>query len=912
MGIRHKYFEAGATNGCNLFTRKHGSTGTPEKLKEFRCVSDPHDDHSASCVGWDSIHHDDKLKVGTEAKDSGKCSDDQVDFIYVAAKPRGTITGGWCDVSNKGKLGDEVCVPCGGDGKTTAATTTTTVTTADTSGSANTYPKGPIKFSNKCPAGSCGKGNKCEGELAFGYLTAKGVHAAHYHDNEAGFSNHFWIFQKDWSKMGCNDAKTFQSYIYNPDGKMAAQGPILSRCAGRGDGKDPNTQEPTSYMDWPGYHGGEGTKQKGAKVGWIIASAINCKKQTIPSCESGQWYNQKAAACQTCAPANGACTDGEFMVGTCAATTNTLGCKACLAPNSSNEFCPGAQQYRVGSCGGAENGFSCNVQPTCEEGSYLADATKTAAGTCTPCDNAECKQGEFREGSCGGASNSFTCSACDNLECDATVGFEEYQTGTCSGEGNNLECNKCARAECSEGSFRSGECNADTKTFVCTVQISCAMGEFYKASTTADGSEGKATCEACPDGTYMSQGFHRLPNCEPHSECSKTDDEHTFRNATATKDVVCQTSSPCRESQYESKPIGASTPRECSWLTTCYRGSYVEAAATASADRECGTCDGTKEFSSTVNAESCTPFQFCSTDERVRAAGSSTKDLSCGPCPSRTEMPKSKHQEKYCDEITTTRTTTTSTTTTTTSVTTATDTTTTSTSTTSTSTTTPDLPPIAADFDEVDRAVVDAQINALAEHIKAAAMQRTNAEEKIELIESVPYADRTDNQNRDLIKAKSDLTEAVDKLATYERNLEDAQGMVVTLDAQELASQSTAQNKRKPQSRTTSYVVIGVAFFICVLVVGAVVVVKRSKSSSAGSEGATAAFENPFYAASAPASNDPHYADAHDGGGASGYMDVPANFDGAGGTGGTGSGTGYMDVSPNVGNDDGFSDDEEV
>lgn len=60
-------------------------------------------------------------------------------------------------------------------------------------------------------------------------------------------------------------------------------------------------------------------------------------------------------------------------------------------------------------------------------------------------------------------------SACDNLERDATVGFEEYQTGTCSGEGNNLECNKCVRAECAEGSFRSGECNADTKTFVCTV-----------------------------------------------------------------------------------------------------------------------------------------------------------------------------------------------------------------------------------------------------------------------------------------------------------------------------------------------------------------------------------------------------------------------------------------------------------
>ena len=118
------------------------------------------------------------------------------------------------------------------------------------------YPKGPIRLNKQCPAGSCGEGNKkCEGELVFGYLTAKALHGAHYHDNMNGFSNHFWIFQSDWVKMGCDlvSVKTFQSYIYNPNGKVAAQGPILSRCAGKGDGKDPNTGAATSYMDWPNY-----------------------------------------------------------------------------------------------------------------------------------------------------------------------------------------------------------------------------------------------------------------------------------------------------------------------------------------------------------------------------------------------------------------------------------------------------------------------------------------------------------------------------------------------------------------------------------------------------------------------------------------------------------------------------------
>ena len=94
-------------------------------------MSDPHDD-SPTCLGWDHIHHDDLLTVGTEASQKGKCPKKEVDFVYTTVyKKNGDegywkfqpgVKGGWCDASfaGAGKAGDEVCTPCGVGGTTVA------------------------------------------------------------------------------------------------------------------------------------------------------------------------------------------------------------------------------------------------------------------------------------------------------------------------------------------------------------------------------------------------------------------------------------------------------------------------------------------------------------------------------------------------------------------------------------------------------------------------------------------------------------------------------------------------------------------------------------------------------------------------------------------------------------------------
>lgn len=915
LGIRSKTFAERATNGCNLYSRKQGSSDTPQKIKELRCISDPHDDHPETCA-YDSIHSDDKLTVGSEASNSGSCPAKQVDFVYTAANVKGSITAGWCDTSNAGKLGDEVCVPCGSSGGTTAATTTTTVTTVDTSGSANTYPKGAIKIDPACPAGSCGEGNKCEGKLVFGYLTAKAMHAGHYHDRESAFSNHFWIFQKDWATMGCNDAKTFTSYIYNPDGNLARQGPFLSRCAGRGDGQDPNTNEATSYMDWPNHR----TKpQRGAKVGWIIASAVNCKKQTIPRCKEGHYYNKDQAKCMACIPPSGKCNDGEIVVGECSGATNALTCKKCLAPQSSTEFCPGAPSaaYREGDCSGSENTFKCTAQPTCSAGQFLADFSKTKKGVCSECANLACPDGQYQKGECSGTTNGLVCAECDNGVCDSiTLGAEHYQTGTCSTTENSLECNRCSNAACKANFYRTGECTPSTKGFACEQQPLCGRGQYFSETVSADGAVGKGTCDACPEGTHLGNGAHRLPECIVNKGCSAENDEHVLIAATTTNDAICGTSRPCMDYQYESKAIGETEGRECTRVSSCGRGQYVTAAPTSTSDRACGECDGKLEFTASKNAESCTPFSFCTTNQRVAYPGTKTKDLKCGKCAYRTEQPLAEHREQYCDDVTTTTTTETTATSTTTSVTTITETTTTSTSSTSSSTTTPDLPEIAIDMDEADKDVVTEQLAALEEHIESAQKQTENAEQKIALIGSIPIDERTPEQQRDYDKAQEDRTAGVEKVAVYTEQLEGTQEMIAEIEAQERWSASAANDKNNAaaNTNTTTPIVVAAVLVLAVAVI-AVVVVKRKAHADTARSGGPASFENPFYAAAGdgngiPASNE------------AAYMDVPSAFSGATSQPGymdvsphdtttAGQSSGYMDVSPSAGGDD-FSDDEEV
>jgi hypothetical protein len=97
--------------------------------------------------------------------------------------------------------------------KTTVTTTTSSVTATSTSvttttttpvQNANEYPQGEFQLpTSSCPAGSCGQ-KACMGDLQFAYLTAP-ESAPKYFDGamSPAFQDQFWMFAKEWSKMGC-------------------------------------------------------------------------------------------------------------------------------------------------------------------------------------------------------------------------------------------------------------------------------------------------------------------------------------------------------------------------------------------------------------------------------------------------------------------------------------------------------------------------------------------------------------------------------------------------------------------------------------------------------------------------------------------------------------------------------------
>ena len=153
-----------------------------------------------------------------------------------------------------------------------------------------------------------------------------------------------------------------------------------------------------------------------------------CEPQ--PTCKAGEYLQGSgpttAGMCSPCK--NPTCGAGEYRSGTCAGTADGYECTK-LGSCQANHFLDGAtavtagdckpcantvcdssadgqpgSHYRVGACGGDDDGFLCTPRPTCAEGQYLRldnAANVTEAGHCTMCANTTCKIGQYRAGSCG-------------------------------------------------------------------------------------------------------------------------------------------------------------------------------------------------------------------------------------------------------------------------------------------------------------------------------------------------------------------------------------------------------------------------------------------------------------------------------------------------------------------------------
>jgi hypothetical protein len=118
-----------------------------------------------------------------------------------------------------------------------------------------------FQLPTSCPANSCGH-RACTGDLEFGYITATSKYKEKYHTNQAAFKKEFWIFTKDWERLGCKDeGDTFSAYVIDPISKEfqpenpAIGGQILTKCTTAKAGLDPSRLRPqleTSAMTWHG------------------------------------------------------------------------------------------------------------------------------------------------------------------------------------------------------------------------------------------------------------------------------------------------------------------------------------------------------------------------------------------------------------------------------------------------------------------------------------------------------------------------------------------------------------------------------------------------------------------------------------------------------------------------------------
>ena len=196
----------------------------------------------------------------------------------------------------------------------------------------------------------------------------------------------------------------------------------------KSDGKDPRKprlQEVVAQMSFPD------KDVDGAGVGWILASAAQCKPLVCPD---GHWVDENegnAGACMPCQP-DRTCTNSESIHGKCGGNINTLECKTCISPGSEDEWCPGGETktYRDGKCEQTLNGnsFECFDQPWCDEGMVLESYSTTKKGYCNPCPDKYCKKTQFRTGSCSGAEAGYECNWCDEHfpVCSSIMGVRAF------------------------------------------------------------------------------------------------------------------------------------------------------------------------------------------------------------------------------------------------------------------------------------------------------------------------------------------------------------------------------------------------------------------------------------------------------------------------------------------------------
>ena len=247
--------------------------------------------------------------------------------------------------------------------------------------------------------------------------------------------------------------------------------------------------------------------------------------------------------------------------------------------NCANQEC-GPNEWRSGSCGGTQNKFACNAQPSCAVDEFLEGASESAPGTCASCVNAKCSKTRYRTGACSNTTG---------------VGFKCPKFPTCTALSNEY--------------LSAGGTAGAKLAYSCKKLPTCADNQFF--NTTAETCMGQPVCV----GDHRLDGTTATCKACPANTCG----------AGRAGDPCAQ----CPEGQFQPDAC-ASAATPCTPWQTCPAGEHSTAPApSARQDRNCSACEAGRTWQDLPDQTSCKAARACPGGVLVNAT--LTTDAECRP-----------------------------------------------------------------------------------------------------------------------------------------------------------------------------------------------------------------------------------------------------------------------------------------
>jgi hypothetical protein len=215
--------------------------------------------------------------------------------------------------------------------------------------------------------------------------------------------------------------------------------------------------------------------------------------------------------------------------------------------------------------------------------------------------------------------------------------------------------------ECEQCPFGTYKDANNHRWLECIKQTTCGEGEFYvdpdfvtgvdleaaKAKGDVQLADKAASCQPCPENTYMDQKKHHNTECIEQTLCPAG--EHYIAFKPSTEAAVCQ---PCKDTKYIDEPSHRVT-KCASHFIVCGYGQHASEMNTTS-KQECLECKKTGTASDGFQDQekhselTCKPHtQSCNPGEKITKANT-TSEQECVFCEDGTYQDESGHSQDWC------------------------------------------------------------------------------------------------------------------------------------------------------------------------------------------------------------------------------------------------------------------------